>query len=122
MPDSSDIRRRAETLDRQAFANFWAAVVENAQLLRSIDPNRRRPWLLSVISDLYGQQNGLCALCGQPLTYGEHHVDHIIPFCYGGGNEQSNIQLAHPKCNQQKRAQVDPHDLQRYLEDRFVNL
>lgn len=51
-----------------------------------------------------------------------YEVDHIIPFKYGGGNERTNIQLARPPCNLQKGSTVDPHDLLKYLEDRYMNL
>jgi 5-methylcytosine-specific restriction endonuclease McrA len=48
-------------------------------------------------------------------------VDHKIPFCYGGGHERTNLQLAHPSCNRSRRSSVDPRDLLRYLEDRYMN-
>ena len=122
MLDSRDIRNRAVALERRAFTEFWTSVVESAQLLKQIDPLRRKMWLSHVIEELYEKQQGLCALCGEPLFRGDHHVDHKIPFSYGGGNERGNIQLTHPACNLEKRTQVDPYDLLRYLEDRFMNL
>ena len=105
-----------------AFHEFWATVVESSEILKEIAPNQRRAWLVHVIKELYDEQNGICPLCGNLLTYGNHHVDHKIPFRYGGGNERGNIQLVHPECNNRKRDQVDPHDLLRYLEDQGMNL
>jgi hypothetical protein len=55
-------------------------------------------------------------------AFDEIDVDHKIPFCYGGGNERGNIQLAHSACNRLKRAEVNPHDLLAYLEDQYMNL
>ena len=118
-------RRLADRARRQAdeaYHEFWATLVESSEILNRLAPNRRRAWLADVIRDLHDEQKGLCALCGNQITLGNHHVDHIIPFCYGGGNEQGNIQLAHPECNNRKRTQVDPQKLLRYLEDRSMNL
>ena len=111
-------RQQADT----AYHEFWATVVECSEILKEIAPNNRRAWLADVIRELYHEQQGSCALCGNALVLGGHHVDHRIPFRYGGGNERGNIQLVHPDCNNRKRDQVDPHDLLRYLEDRHMNL
>ena len=75
-----------------------------------------------VLDEMYERQRGLCGLCGEPMQRGIHEVDHEIPFVYGGGNERANIQLAHKKCNREKRASVLPKALLRYLEDRYMNL
>lgn len=117
-----ELRSRAEAVKENTFRDFWTLVVECASILREIAPNRRRPWLAKVITEVYEKQDGLCALCGRPLESGEYHVDHVIPFCYGGGNERTNLQLAHPECNLEKKAAVDPYDLLRYLEDRYMNI
>ena len=105
-----------------AYHEFWATVVESSEILKEIAPNHRKAWLADVIKELYHEQNGSCPLCDSPLTFGSHHVDHKIPFRYGGGNERGNIQLVHPECNIRKRDRVDPHDLLRHLEDRGMNL
>lgn len=118
-------RALADKACQQAAAahhEFWATVVESSEILKEVAPNSRRAWLVHVIKELYDEQNGVCPLRGDPLTYGHHHVDHKIPFCYGGGNERGNLQLVHPECNNHKRNQVGPHDLLRYLEDRAMNL
>ena len=49
-------------------------------------------------------QKGKCACCKQPLG-SKYHLDHIMPLALGGTNSDSNIQLLHPACNQQKHAQ-----------------
>jgi 5-methylcytosine-specific restriction endonuclease McrA len=48
-------------------------------------------------------------------------VDHKIPFCYGGGHERTNLQLAHASCNRSRQSSVAPRDLLRYLESRYMN-
>jgi 5-methylcytosine-specific restriction endonuclease McrA len=120
MTDLSELQARAERLQRESEAEFSLSVVEIAQELQRISPSQRRPWLADVIAEIYEEQDGLCALCQEPLT-ATMDVDHKIPFCYGGGNERANIQLAHPSCNRQKRNAVAPGDLLRYLEDRWMN-
>jgi 5-methylcytosine-specific restriction endonuclease McrA len=51
-------------------------------------------------------QRGKCACCGTSLKDG-YHLDHITPLARGGANEDWNMQLLTPKCNQQKHAK-DP--------------
>ena len=119
---SSEIRDRAQKLADDAYRDFWVRVVECSEIVREIAPKRKKMWLVQVLQEKYREQNGLCPLCDDSLVFGEWEVDHDIPFCYGGGNERANIQLAHPKCNRSKGKQVNPHDLLRYLEDRYMNL
>ena len=117
----SAILTRAQRIEQDSFNEFWSLVAESASILRELHPNQRRPWLSHVIEELWDSQQGCCALCGLSLTRSSIDVDHRIPFCYGGGNERANLQLAHPQCNRAKRTSVDPKDLMRYLEDRYMN-
>jgi 5-methylcytosine-specific restriction endonuclease McrA len=121
MIDHGALRARAEALAARSSMSLWVLAAECASIITRIAPNQRRAWLSEVVLDLYQRQAGLCALCGAAMELGDHEVDHIMPFCYGGGNERTNIQLAHPACNREKRASVDPRDLIRYLEDRYMN-
>jgi 5-methylcytosine-specific restriction endonuclease McrA len=116
------LRYRSAELQQVTWQFFWGAVVECSTILREIEPGRRRPWLAVVIQELHQAQSGLCALCGKPVSPSEWEIDHRIPFCYGGGNEPANLQIAHLSCNRQKGHQVDPMDLLRYLEGRYLNL
>ena len=116
-----NLEQRANKLREQSFYQLFESVVECSELLQQINPSRRRPWLASVIEEMFEVQDGLCGICNKPMNFGEHEVDHVIPVCYGGGNERGNLQLAHTKCNRMKRTEVDPHDLLRYLEDRYMN-
>jgi 5-methylcytosine-specific restriction endonuclease McrA len=120
--DHVEIRRRARALADGSFYEAMSLVVECSEIIRAIAPTRRRLWLAEVVSELYEKQEGCCALCGEPMSAGDHEVDHVIAFCWGGGNERANIQLAHPECNRKKCAAVEPADLVRYLEDRYMNL
>jgi 5-methylcytosine-specific restriction endonuclease McrA len=113
---------RAQRLKEQTSQEFWELVVECASVLKDIHPRQRKPWLSSVVFELYQAQNGLCALCNAELEEPLMQVDHIIPFTYGGGNERTNLQLAHGKCNNQKRANVRTWDLIEYLESQYMNL
>ena len=113
---------RAARLKEKTAQEFWEIVVECASVLREIHPNQRRLWLAEVINELYHTQNGLCALCNSQLELQLMQVDHIIPFTYGGGNERTNLQLAHGECNNKKRAKVDVGNLLKYLECRYMNL
>lgn len=111
----------AGKLEHNAFEMFWGTVVECSAILREISPARRRPWLARVILEIHEAQTGCCAICSEPLSPDEWEVDHRIPFCYGGGNEPTNLQIAHIDCNRRKGRQVDPMDLLRYLEGLYQN-
>lgn len=118
---SAEIRHRAEKLADDSFLELWTLVAESESIMAQIAPAKRQPWLQNVVDEVYAQQKGKCALCGHEMSRAEVSVDHTIPFCYGGGNERQNLKLAHLRCNQQKQRQVDPHELLRYLEDRYMN-
>ncbi len=113
--------REASLLERQAWEVFWGTVVDCSSILKEIAPSQRRPWLARVIEEIHESQGGVCPLCGEPLLPNEWEIDHRIPFCYGGGNEPVNLQIAHLTCNRRKGRQVDPMDLLRYLEGRYQN-
>ena len=103
-------------------ADLWATLEECSATLAEMNPIRRRPFLATVIQELHERQGGTCALCGMSLDLSSFHVDHRIPFSWGGGNERGNLQLAHPRCNQRKGDLVEAQDLVPYLEDRALNL
>lgn len=113
----SNLADRARKLAETKRRKVDEAVIENSKLYREIVPPKTPIWHSAVISELYHEQNGLCALCCDSLVLGEHHVDHKIPVSRGGGNERENLQLTHPKCNQSKGNKVDTHDLHHYIKD-----
>jgi 5-methylcytosine-specific restriction endonuclease McrA len=120
--NSADILKRSKRLERESFYDLFDALTECSSILNEIKPNKRRMWLIHVVDELYRGQKGLCAICGEKITQRSCEVDHVIPFCYGGGNEKGNLQLACLRCNRTKSKKVDPRDLLEYLEDRAMNL
>lgn len=52
---------------------------------------------------LYRLQKGRCACCGAHLR-SRFELDHIMPLALGGRNDDANIQLLLPECNNKKRA------------------
>lgn len=117
----SELLRRAQDLALDSRTKFGFEVHEAADEMKSLQDATRRPWLADVVLDLLADQDGRCALCDGPLELDEHEVDHVVPFVYGGGNEQANIQLAHPGCNRSKGADIAPEVLLRHLEDLYMN-
>jgi 5-methylcytosine-specific restriction endonuclease McrA len=109
-------------IDSAYWEELWPVAEECSTILRELAPIKRRPFMSHVITELYGQQNGKCALCNGELKLPHLHVDHRIPFTWGGGNERENLQVAHPRCNQEKGDGVDLRDLIPYLESRCMNL
>ena len=57
---------------------------------------------------LMAAQDGLCAICQCCITF-KFNLDHIIPVARGGLNEDENVQLLCPPCNQSKGAKL-PHE------------
>ena len=62
----------------------------------------RRKQLKRLLTKAAG--NNKCGICGKYICFKQHKVtiDHIIPKAKGGGNDLSNLQLAHYECNQIK--------------------
>lgn len=53
------------------------------------------------------ERHGLiCGICGDEITGGVLHIDHIHPVARGGATELDNLQPAHARCNLSKGARV----------------
>ncbi len=48
---------------------------------------------------IYARDGGTCGFCGRPVEFARMNLDHILPRIAGGGDEDDNLQLAHPACN-----------------------
>jgi len=53
-------------------------------------------------SRMMALQNARCPCCEGFLNKSGYHVDHIMPVCKGGPNEEWNVQLLCPGCNSRK--------------------
>lgn len=63
---------------------------------------------------LFVQQNGLCHLCGKPMTLSRENrkrapksfasFDHLVPKSAGGTSYWTNLKLAHRSCNSARRS------------------
>ncbi len=51
---------------------------------------------------IYLRDQGICQLCNLFCIREEASRDHVVELCQGGSNEDSNIVLAHKKCNEDK--------------------
>lgn len=60
---------------------------------------------LEDLANLYLEQNGECALCGDLLELDtkKTHIDHIEPKAKGGGDWIGNLELVCSNCNYAKR-------------------
>lgn len=58
----------------------------------------------ALVERLFSNCQGICYLCEQPMIRTEYEleVDHYIPTCLGGPNDESNFRLTHRLCNRQK--------------------
>jgi 5-methylcytosine-specific restriction endonuclease McrA len=75
-------------------------------------PNRNNKWKRHVRRRMYKRQKGLCWICGERMSIAPEHAgsdhfatfDHLVPKVEGGTKEQSNLRLAHQKCNGRRSA------------------
>lgn len=90
----------------------WTQI--RAGVWKQIDPNHPRGFRIRIsnarMAELLNQkiveQEGLCAICGKPLTdLRDISPDHIAPSSMGGAwrdDHESNIAAAHRQCNCEK--------------------
>ncbi len=55
---------------------------------------------------IWERDGGVCHVCGERVTLGEHHFDHVIPLSRGGEHSMENIAVAHATCNLKKGAKL----------------
>lgn len=68
------------------------------KLARTFEETMRQRFLL------YVAQDGVCALCGQPMTGRpfQFSLDHVVPRSKGGADGFGNLVLCHGECNGRK--------------------
>ena len=72
---------------------------------------------------LHEQQRGRCALCGKDMELSEVTLDHRYPRSRGGGDQLSNLQAAHGRCNSAKGSRIVPRVIPpEHLKDMSCNL
>lgn len=74
------------------------------------------------IEELYERDNGICGICKKRVTrkelaLGMANRDHIIPVSDGGGNQNSNLRLAHYVCNIKRGNDKPSKTMQEWLEE-----
>jgi|SRR5579864_3078871 len=131
--DAPNTRQRLTALQTSVVVRHQQVASETRTLLeeligliRGLDPIRRPAlWPAQLIQFIAQRQQWICPACGleiPSLNERAHHVDHVIPWSSGGGNEPANLQVLHRECNLKKGAQCDPDELIRYLHGRLLNL
>lgn len=78
-------------------------VEERAAIKR--DPHgkiKRKHYSNDVRKMIYNAADGRCQLCGRPILFSEHTIDHVLPLSMGGLDDVSNLQLCCFPCNQMK--------------------
>lgn len=73
-------------------------------------PHTPRTWL-GKVKALYARQKGVCHLCGRRLPPLEDRffqgdrapsLDHLVPRSQGGGDQLTNLAVAHIRCNRMR--------------------
>jgi 5-methylcytosine-specific restriction endonuclease McrA len=65
---------------------------------------------------VYQKDNGICQICGRPVSVEDFTVDHIVPLNRGGINDISNYRCVCKRCNLWKSDSLD-EEMVRMLED-----
>jgi hypothetical protein len=94
-------------------------------LLREVQPiHKTTAWPLQVVIHIAEEQKWRCPAPYCPydeqqlrLDTQTHHVDHIIPWSMGGGNE-----ILHATCNLRKGARANVDKVIRYLQGHLRNI
>lgn len=81
----------------------WMAECIKAFFLKS---DNRRAIELDEKKRLLHKQDHRCAICGEPISEKNIHIDHIIPWDYVGDNLKNNLQGLCPDCNLKKSNHV----------------
>jgi 5-methylcytosine-specific restriction endonuclease McrA len=55
---------------------------------------------------VWKRDRGRCGICGRKADPGNWHLDHVIPLSKGGTHTYGNVQVSHPRCNQEKGAKI----------------
>jgi 5-methylcytosine-specific restriction endonuclease McrA len=123
-----DVAERASAQNRDTEKRVRDELKHLIDLLREVQPiSRTTAWPIEVIIHIAEQQKWRCPAPECPydelrLDTQTHHVDHIIPWSMGGGNETANIQIMHATCNLRKGARANVDDVILYLQGRLRNI
>ena len=119
-------RSRAASRRADAASELEDAVRTLARLVHSLDPIKRSvAWSAETMESIAARQDWRCPQCQKllpPLSARQHHVDHLVPWILGGGNELTNIQILHEWCNLSKGRRCDFDLVIDYLDGRVRNL
>jgi hypothetical protein len=56
---------------------------------------------------VYARDNGICKICGKPLSVNDFTVDHIVPLNRGGKDDVENLRCTCARCNKWKGDSLD---------------
>ena len=63
---------------------------------------KRKKFVPRIRTAVYQKTNGICSICGDPISENNFTIDHIIPLSKGGTDDISNLQPVCRTCNQIK--------------------
>jgi len=104
-------RRIRRDVERDAVAASAGSRGGNPEIRRGTVPKeqRVRPFKRSdsprKTERIYAKSDGKCHWCGDDLPWDNWHVDHVLPICDGGTNDEKNLVASCPDCNH-RRARI----------------
>ena len=93
---------RADSLDAIEFRQNMLKEYILAKMDNLVAKDNNRYFTPDQRTIIYRRGNGICAICGNPVSEDEFEADHIIPHCEGGETKISNGQVLCESCNRHK--------------------
>lgn len=56
----------------------------------------------TILERVLARDRYMCGICKKRVTRSELEFDHILPISLGGSHTESNLQVAHSKCNRKR--------------------
>lgn len=91
----------ATAIESTEIRRVWDA--ELAQLPVHV-PRARQKIARSTRAAVVARDGWTCRICGEDVTPGDEHLDHVLPVSMGGSNRVSNLRLTHASCNLRRGA------------------
>lgn len=124
-PDRIEAWNTANRERRRRYTRNWREKPRSKELLRLLEARRspivrraksarrrarirQNPVEKVDFAVVFAAYEGRCGICGGPVDPGNYHMDHIVAIANGGAHTASNLQPAHPVCNQRKGARPWP--------------
>jgi 5-methylcytosine-specific restriction endonuclease McrA len=100
-----EYQRQYRTIHANEIRTYQSRWRKTSSKYNPLTPKHYREMLRSLLI----QRDKVCGFCGLVVELKDASPDHIIPRSRGGGNEATNIRLAHRTCNMKHKVSKLAH-------------